>query len=52
MFAEAEIDRKCETARKAGDLAGMQRAMAELTALHRAYYGSANSPILANPNQK
>ena len=37
--AEAEIDRRCEAARKAGDLAGMQRAMGELTALHRAYYG-------------
>jgi hypothetical protein len=41
VVAEAEIDRRCEAARKAGDLAGMQRAMAELTALHHAYYGTA-----------
>jgi hypothetical protein len=39
-FAKVEIDLRCETARKAGDLAGMQRAMADLTALHRAYYGT------------
>jgi hypothetical protein len=41
VVAEAEINLRCEIARKAGDLAGMQRAMAELTALHRAYYGTA-----------
>jgi hypothetical protein len=40
VVAEAEINRRCETARKAGDLAGMQQAMAELTALHRTYYGT------------
>jgi hypothetical protein len=40
--AEAAIDRRCEAARKAGDLTGIQRAMAELTALHRAYYGTAS----------
>jgi hypothetical protein len=40
-LAEAEIDLKCETTRKAGELAGMQQAMGELTALHRAYYGTA-----------
>jgi hypothetical protein len=38
--AEEEINRRCEVARKAGDLAGMRQAMAELTALHRAYYGT------------
>ena len=30
--AEAEINRRSEAARKGGDLAGMQQAMAELTA--------------------
>jgi hypothetical protein len=40
--AEAEIDLKCDVARKAGDLAAMQQAMAERTALHRAYYGTAS----------
>jgi hypothetical protein len=39
--AKAEIDLRCETARRAADLPGMQRAMADLTALHRAYYGTA-----------
>jgi hypothetical protein len=38
--AEAEINLRCAEARKAGDLAGMQRAMADLTALYRAYYGT------------
>ncbi len=38
--AEAEINRKSEAARKAGDLAGMKQAMAELTALYRTYYGT------------
>jgi len=38
--AEAEINRRSEAARKGGDLAGMQQAMAELTALYRAYYGT------------
>jgi hypothetical protein len=37
--AEAEINLRCVEARKAGDLAGMQRAMADLTALYRSYYG-------------
>ncbi len=37
--AKAEIDRRCEAARRAGDLAELQRCMAELTSLHRAYYG-------------
>jgi hypothetical protein len=41
VVAEAEIDRRCEAARKAGDLAGMQRAMAELPAVHHAYFGTA-----------
>jgi hypothetical protein len=40
VVAEAEINRRCETARKASDLAGMQQAMTDLTALHRAYYGT------------
>jgi hypothetical protein len=40
VVAEAEINRRSEIARKAGDLAGMQQAMAELTALYRAYYGT------------
>jgi hypothetical protein len=34
--AEAKINRRSEAARKGGDLAGMQQAMAELTALYRA----------------
>jgi hypothetical protein len=38
--AEAEINRRSEAARKSGDLAGMQKAMAEVTALYRAYYGT------------
>ena len=38
--AEAEINRRNEAAREGGDLAGMQQAMAELTALYRAYYGT------------
>jgi hypothetical protein len=38
--AEAKINRRSEAARKGGDLAGMQQAMAELTALYRAYYGT------------
>jgi len=38
--AEAEINRRSEAARKGGDLAGMQQAMAEVTALYRAYYGT------------
>jgi hypothetical protein len=37
--AEAKINRRCETARRVGDLAEMQRCMAELTSLHRVYYG-------------
>jgi hypothetical protein len=37
---EAEINLRCAEARKVGDLAGMQRAMTDLTAFHRAYYGS------------
>ena len=39
VVAEARINQRCEAAREAGDLAEMQRCMAELTALHRAYYG-------------
>jgi hypothetical protein len=38
--AEARINQRCEAARRAGDLAEMQRCMAELTSLHRAYYGA------------
>lgn len=38
--AEAEINQRCETARKGGDLAEMQRCMTELTLLYRAYYGA------------
>jgi hypothetical protein len=39
-IAEAEIDRRINAARHAGDLAELQRCAAELTALHRAYYGT------------
>lgn len=42
--ARAKINQRCEVARKAGDLAEMQRCMAELTALHRAYYGVPPQP--------
>jgi hypothetical protein len=38
--AEAKINERCDAAREAGDLAELQRCMAELTALHRAYYGT------------
>jgi len=41
--AEAEIDLRAERARRSGDIAGMQQAMAERTALHRAYYGVASA---------
>jgi hypothetical protein len=37
--AEEKINRRCEIARKDGDLAGMRQALAELTALHRICYG-------------
>jgi hypothetical protein len=37
--AEDKINRRCEAARKVGDLAELQRCMAEQTLLHRAYYG-------------
>jgi len=36
---EARINQLCEAARKAGDLAELQRCMSELTALHRSYHG-------------
>jgi len=39
--AMAEIGRRCEAARRAGDLAGLQRCAAEYTSLLRAYYGVA-----------
>jgi hypothetical protein len=39
-IAEAVINKRSGAARKAGDLAELQRCMAELTALHRAYYGT------------
>jgi hypothetical protein len=35
-----KFDAELEIARKAGDIAGMQRALAGLTALNRAMYGS------------
>jgi hypothetical protein len=35
-----KVDAELEIARKAGDIAGMQRALAGLTALNRAMYGS------------
>jgi hypothetical protein len=38
--AEAKINLRSEAAQKGGDLAGVQQAMAELTALDRAYYGT------------
>jgi hypothetical protein len=38
--AEAKINRRSEAARKSGDLAGVQQATAEVTALYRAYYGT------------
>jgi hypothetical protein len=36
---EAKINQRIEAARRAGDLAEMQRCMGELTALRRSYYG-------------
>jgi hypothetical protein len=45
VVAEAKINQRCEAARRAGDLAEMQRCMAELTSLHRAYYGAPPQPI-------
>jgi hypothetical protein len=42
--AETKINQRCEAARKAGDLAEMQRCMAGLTSLHRAYYGTPPQP--------
>jgi hypothetical protein len=39
--AEAEINLRAERARRNGDIPALQLAMAELTALHRAYYGVA-----------
>ena len=39
VVAQARINQRCEAARKAGDLAEMQRCLAELTALNHAYYG-------------
>jgi hypothetical protein len=38
--AEAKINERCENACKAGVLAELQRCMAELTSLYRAYYGA------------
>jgi hypothetical protein len=44
--AEAKINRRSEAARRGGDLTGMQQAMAELTALYRAYYCAGEAPKL------
>jgi hypothetical protein len=44
VVAEAKINQRCEAARRAADLAEMQRCMGELTALHRAYYGIPEQP--------
>ncbi len=44
VVAEARIDQRCEAARRAGDLAEMQRCMSELTLLQRAYYGAPPHP--------
>lgn len=38
--AIGKIDQRCDAARKAGDLIKLQQCMAELTALHRAYFGA------------
>jgi hypothetical protein len=38
--AQAKINLRCETARKAGDLVELQRCMAELTSLYRVCYGA------------
>jgi hypothetical protein len=38
--AEAEINRRANHAGRTGDFLGMQQAMAELSALYRAYYGT------------
>jgi hypothetical protein len=38
-IAHAEIGRRCEAARRAGNLAALQGCMAEVTALYRVYYG-------------
>ena len=45
VVAEAKINQRCEAARRAGDIAEMQRCMAELTSLHRAYYGALPQPM-------
>jgi hypothetical protein len=45
VVAEAKINQRCEAARRAGDLAEMQRCRAELTSLHRAYYGALRQPM-------
>ena len=37
----ADAERQLERARKAGDITGMQAALAIMTALNRSYYGSA-----------
>jgi hypothetical protein len=37
----AAAERQCELARKANDVPGMQAALAVMTGLYRAYYGSA-----------
>ena len=37
--AQAKINRRCDAARKAGDLVEVQICMAELTTLNRRYYG-------------
>ncbi|WP_315766158.1 MULTISPECIES: hypothetical protein [unclassified Bradyrhizobium] len=34
-----EIDKRCDAARKVGDIAELQRCMAELTTLDRACHG-------------
>jgi hypothetical protein len=37
--AEARINQQVQAARRAGDLAEMQRCMEEMTSLYRSYYG-------------
>ncbi|MCP3444198.1 hypothetical protein [Bradyrhizobium sp. CCGUVB14] len=36
---KANIEKRCDAARKAGDIAELQRCAADLTALNHAYYG-------------
>jgi hypothetical protein len=48
VVTEAKINQRCEAARRAGDLAEMQHCMAELTSLHRAYYGAPATGVLTS----